>query len=286
MSASIGLSAASEKGREFPAFSTGRGNAFCLRHVGDARHVGDGGYSRCLFGYVTMWVGASQSDARQPIRTSLSETKEAVYRPMRGAQLGWGTDYGRNIGQQWQKCKSKYQVLANLTALQIYFEGQLESAPDKPWSYAFNTLAPERCGSNSKSVIFHFLLEFEFLSTSCLNPHWWEVNVILGSGLVPSGNKPWPGPMLTRSMLPYMASLGNDGSTPMWTGPQIIITMEMISLVCKLKYMLSLSPGLYQYRQVSNISLTKSQHLKDSHTVLRLSLPNPLKPDVKSKMKM
>ena len=85
MSASIGLSAASEKSREFPAFSTGRGNAFCLRHVGDARHVGDGGYSPCLFGYVTMWVGASQSDAHQPIRTSVSETKEAVYRPMRGA---------------------------------------------------------------------------------------------------------------------------------------------------------------------------------------------------------
>ena len=85
MSASIGLSAASEKSREFPAFSTGRENAFCLRHVGDARHVGDGGYSPCLFGYVTMWVGASQSDAHQPIRTSVSETKEAVYRPMRGA---------------------------------------------------------------------------------------------------------------------------------------------------------------------------------------------------------
>ena len=32
-----------------------------------------------------MWVGASQSDAHQPIRTSVSETKEAVYRPMRGA---------------------------------------------------------------------------------------------------------------------------------------------------------------------------------------------------------
>ena len=87
MSASIGLSAASEKGREFPAFSTRRGNAFCLPHVGDARHVGDGGYSPCLFGYVTMWVGASQSDARQPIRTSVSENKEAVYRPISGASL-------------------------------------------------------------------------------------------------------------------------------------------------------------------------------------------------------
>ena len=40
------------------------------------------------------------------------------------------------------------------------------------------------------------------------------------------------------------------------------------------------------YRQVSNIRRTESQHLKDSHTVLRLSLPNPLKPDVKSRMKM
>ena len=40
------------------------------------------------------------------------------------------------------------------------------------------------------------------------------------------------------------------------------------------------------YRQVSNISGTKSQHLKDSRTVLLLSLPNPLKPAVKSRMKM
>ena len=41
-----------------------------------------------------------------------------------------------------------------------------------------------------------------------------------------------------------------------------------------------------KYRQVSNIRRTKSQHLKDPRTVLRLSLPNPLKPNVKSRMKM
>ena len=40
------------------------------------------------------------------------------------------------------------------------------------------------------------------------------------------------------------------------------------------------------YRQVSNIRRTKSQHLRNYRTVLRLSLPNPLKPDVKSSMKM
>ena len=40
------------------------------------------------------------------------------------------------------------------------------------------------------------------------------------------------------------------------------------------------------YRQVFNIRRTKSKHLKDSHTVLWWSLRNPLKPDVKSRMKM
>ena len=37
---------------------------------------------------------------------------------------------------------------------------------------------------------------------------------------------------------------------------------------------------------IHNIRRTKFQHLQDSRTVLRLSLPNPLKPDVKSRMKM
>ena len=40
------------------------------------------------------------------------------------------------------------------------------------------------------------------------------------------------------------------------------------------------------YRQVSNISHTKSQHINGSRLVLQLSLPNPLKPGVKSRMKM
>ena len=41
-----------------------------------------------------------------------------------------------------------------------------------------------------------------------------------------------------------------------------------------------------QYRQTSNISSTKSHHLNVSRLVLQLSMPNPLKPDVKSRMKM
>ena len=51
----------------------------------------------------------------------------------------------------------------------------------------------------------------------------------------------------------------------------------------------SLAPGRFQfnfrYRQVSNIRCTKSQYLKDSRTVLWLSLRNPLKSDIKLRIK-
>ena len=40
------------------------------------------------------------------------------------------------------------------------------------------------------------------------------------------------------------------------------------------------------YRQISHISLTKSQNFDVSRLVLQLSLPNQSKPGVKSRMKM
>ena len=40
------------------------------------------------------------------------------------------------------------------------------------------------------------------------------------------------------------------------------------------------------YRQISNIRRTKSQTLNVSCLVLQLSLPNPLKPGIKSRKKM
>ena len=43
---------------------------------------------------------------------------------------------------------------------------------------------------------------------------------------------------------------------------------------------------LHKYRKISNINRTKSQHLDVSLLVLQLYLPNPLKPGVKSRMKM
>ena len=43
---------------------------------------------------------------------------------------------------------------------------------------------------------------------------------------------------------------------------------------------------LLYYRKVSNIRRTKYKNLNDSRLVLQLYVPNPLKPSVKSIMKM
>ena len=40
------------------------------------------------------------------------------------------------------------------------------------------------------------------------------------------------------------------------------------------------------YRKISNINRTKPQDLNDSRLVLQLSLRNPLKPGIKSRMKV
>ena len=45
-------------------------------------------------------------------------------------------------------------------------------------------------------------------------------------------------------------------------------------------------PFNYKYRQFSNIRRTQSQNINVSRLVLSLSLPNPLKPGVKLRMKM
>ena len=57
-------------------------------------------------------------------------------------------------------------------------------------------------------------------------------------------------------------------------------------IICKRNFDSIIIVGMTTYRHVSNIRRIKSQHLKDSRTVLQLSLPNPLKPDVKSRMEM
>ena len=40
------------------------------------------------------------------------------------------------------------------------------------------------------------------------------------------------------------------------------------------------------YRKISDIRRTQNQNLNDSRLIMQLPLPNPLKPGVKSRMKM
>ena len=47
-----------------------------------------------------------------------------------------------------------------------------------------------------------------------------------------------------------------------------------------------LGQQLFKYRKISNIIRTKSQNLDDSRIVFQLSVPKPLKPGVKLRMKM
>ena len=60
----------------------------------------------------------------------------------------------------------------------------------------------------------------------------------------------------------------------------IIINTIIISLACVCVLLFD------DYRKLSNIRRTQSPNLNVSRLVLQLSLPNPMKPGVKSRMKM
>ena len=69
----------------------------------------------------------------------------------------------------------------------------------------FNSLAPGKFALNFRQVIFKQILAIDDwgISWNCPNMnvtgfHWWSVNIGSGNGLVPSGNKPLPEPMLTQ----------------------------------------------------------------------------------------
>ena len=85
------------------------------------------------------------------------------------------------------------------------------------------------------------------------------------------GDKPLSEPMMVR--LPTHICV---------TRPQWVNTEKRLSLVMGVW----LLPCRSMYCQTSNISHTKSQNLNVSHLIWQLSLPNPLKSGVKSRMKM
>ena len=84
-----------------------------------------------------------------------------------------------------------------------------------------NSLTPGRCGCNLKSVMFKLISRIDILSISCeIAPRWmpqdliwWLVNIGSGNGLVPSGNKPLPEPMLTKIFVVTRSQWVNE---PTW----------------------------------------------------------------------
>ena len=64
-----------------------------------------------------------------------------------------------------------------------------------------NSVIPGRCGCNLKYasyILISWVFPEKLLSCQCHRTHWWWVNIGSGNGLVPSGNKPLPEPMLTH----------------------------------------------------------------------------------------
>ena len=74
-----------------------------------------------------------------------------------------------------------------------------------PSNFLVNSLAPGKFEWNLGHVIFKQILVIDGWGMSWYCPnmnvtglHWWSVNIGSGNGLVPSGNKPLPDPMLTQ----------------------------------------------------------------------------------------
>ena len=76
-----------------------------------------------------------------------------------------------------------------------------------------NSFVPRRSGFNCKTAIFKLvLLNQSFWLIPHMNvtrPYWWKFKTGSGDGLVPSGNKPLPGQMLTQI---YVAIWGHWGT--------------------------------------------------------------------------
>ena len=81
-------------------------------------------------------------------------------------------------------------------------------------------MAPGKFEWKFRYVIFKRILVIDGWGISCeialiwmsLGLHWWSVNTGSGNGLVPSGNKPLPEPMLTQ-ISRHLASQGHNEFT-------------------------------------------------------------------------
>ena len=67
----------------------------------------------------------------------------------------------------------------------------------------FNSFAPGKIEWHFRYVIFEHIVVIDGWgpNMNVTGLHWWSVNIDSGNGLVPSGNRPLPEPMLTQVSL-------------------------------------------------------------------------------------
>ena len=136
----------------------------------------------------------------------------------------------------------------------------------------FNSLLPGRYGNNFESKISRHLLWIKFMSTSCEIALRWMPQHIDKSVLVQ-----------LMAWCHQATSHYLDQCCPRYMSPHGITRPQWVTVS---QWLLALLLMSYAYCQTSNIWHTKSQNLIVSRVILQLSLPNLLKPGVKSRMKM
>ena len=95
--------------------------------------------------------------------------------------------------QRWVSQLREAWVIVEFTRL-CYMLLPLDRSTLTKYSYIFK-MSYGRSGNNFKNVIFKLILQIHIMS---LRTHWWEVNIGLGNGPVPSDSKPLPELMLTQ----------------------------------------------------------------------------------------
>ena len=161
-------------------------------------------------------------------------------------------------------------------------------------NHNINSLTGGRIGKNFKSVIFQFMSIIQFLNTTneiplrCMSQHPIdEIQYRL---------RQWLGAIRHQAIT--WANVDPDLSygvaRPDWVNKCCFVTLwgipkynELWSIILRqTSYQVTVYYMFSKYRKISNIRHIKSQNLNDPRLVLQFSLPNPLKPGVKSRMKM
>ena len=98
---------------------------------------------------------------------------------------------------------SMNRVFTLWAGLSVHEAGCVCSGPDWLLLCTVNSFVAGGSGSDFKSIIFKCVIENSSFDTQCEialqeNTKEWEVNTGSGNGLVPSGTKPSPEPMLTQ----------------------------------------------------------------------------------------